>query len=305
MRIREFHAALADTAIDAPLRCCAEGPRRAIPSGRGPMVGPFVLLDRLGPAVFGTGGGLDVAPHPHIGLAAVTFLVDGELVHRDNLGHVQTIRPGEVNWITAGSGIVHSERTSVKARASGSNLFGVEAWIALPAAYEETAPDFAHYAASAVPRLCAKGVEFTLIAGACDGLQSPVHTYSDIVLAEIVLTGGATYQVKPGHAERAVYILAGQVEIVGVPGTFGESELTLLKPGVEVVLRAPAFHAVRLMLVGGEPLSEPRHIYWNFVSSSAERIEQAKMDWRDGRFPKVPGEDELSPLPEDLEKRFR
>ncbi|MGX9176623.1 pirin family protein [Mesorhizobium sp. BHbdii] len=173
--------------------------RRVLPSRYGRMVGPFVLFDQMGPAVFNTGQGLDVGPHPHIGLAAMTCLVDGEIVHRDSLGTVQALRPGEVSWMTAGSGIVHSERTPPEARASGSNFFGIQAWVALPCRDEEAAADFAHYSEPEIPRTCARSVEFTLIAGASDGLVSPVRTFSDMVFTEIVLTSGARYQVKPEH----------------------------------------------------------------------------------------------------------
>jgi redox-sensitive bicupin YhaK (pirin superfamily) len=217
--------------------------RRVLPSRYGRMVGPFVLFDQMGPAVFDTGRGFDMGPHPHIGLAAVTYLIDGEIVHRDSLGKVQTVRPGEVRWVTAGSGIVHSERTPPEARASGSNFFGIHAWVALPCRHEEAAADFAHYCEPEIPRTCARGVEFTLIAGASDGLVSPVRTFSDMVFAEIVLTSGARYRVKPEHHERAVYVVAGEVEIVGRPGSFREAELILLEPGAEIVLKAPAFHS--------------------------------------------------------------
>ena len=277
--------------------------RRVLPSGHGRMIGPFILFDHMGPAVFDAGRGFDMGPHPHIGLATVTYLIDGEILHRDNLGKEQTIRPGEVNWMTAGSGIVHSERTPPEVRAAGSDLFGVQAWVALPSSHEEVAADFTHYGTSEIPTTCARGVEFTLIAGASDGLVSPVRTFSDMVYAEIVLTSGARYQVKPAYRERAIYVVSGEVEIVGRSGSFGEAELILLEPGVEAVLQAPAFHAARLMLMGGEPFPEPRHIYWNFVSSSVERIEQAKADWREGRFSPVPGEDEFVPLPEDRANR--
>ncbi|MGX9119058.1 pirin family protein [Mesorhizobium sp. BHbsci] len=303
MTSHQSDVAAIDTVILPRVHHLADGfkVRLTLPSDHGRMIGPFILLDRLGPIVFDAGHGLDLRPHPHIGLATVTYLIDGEITHRDNLGKVQTIRPGEVNWMTAGSGIVHSERTPLEVRASGSNLFGIQAWVALPSGHEEIAAEVAHYRAPEIPRTCAKGVEFTLIAGASDGLTSPVRTFSDMVYAEIVLTSGARYQVKPEHRERAIYIVAGEVEIVGQSGSFGEAELILLEPGVEIVLKAPAFHAARLMLLGGEPFSEPRHMYWNFVSSSAERIEWAKADWREGRFPGVPGEDEFVPLPEDLD----
>jgi redox-sensitive bicupin YhaK (pirin superfamily) len=273
--------------------------RRALPSVHRRMVGPFVFLDHLGPRVFKAGHGFDMQPHPHIGLATVTYLFDGEIIHRDSLGAVQAIRPGEVNWMTAGSGVVHSERTSPEIRASGGDLLGIRAWIALPSRYEEVQPDFVHYGAAEVPRIRAGGVELTLIAGTSDGLISPVKTFSDMVFAQIVLTSGTRYQVKPDHAQRAIYIISGEVEVVGQAQTFGEAELIVLKPGAEIVLQAPAFHSTRLMLMGGEPLPEPRHVYWNFVSSSVERIEQAKADWREGRFPTVPGEHEFIPLPKD------
>lgn len=218
------------------------------------------------------------------------------------MGKAQALRPGEVSWMTAGSGIVHSERTSLEALASGSNFFGIQAWVALPCKDEEVAADFAHYNELEIPRTCARSVEFTLITGTSNGLTSPVKTFSDMVFAEIVLTSGARYQIKPGHHERAVYVVAGEVEIVGRTGSFREAELILLEPGAEIVLKAPAFHSARLMLMGGEPFSEPRHVYWNFVSSSAERIERAKTDWRERRFPGVPGEHDFVPLPEDLDQ---
>lgn len=273
--------------------------RRVLPARQGQMIGPFVLLDHFGPTEFGAGKGFDAAPHPHIGLEAVTYLIDGEILHRDSLGQVQSIRPGEVNWVTAGSGIVHSERTPPQLRAAGGNLVGIQAWIALPARQEETAPKFAHHSRSDIPRICAEGVEFTLIAGASDGLVSPVRSLAELVYAEIVLTGGARYQVRPEHHDRAIYVVAGEVEVVGRAGSFGESALISLAPGTEIVLRARPFHATRLMLLGGEPLPEPRYRKWNFVSSSADRIEQAESDWRDRRFAKVPGEADFIPLPED------
>jgi redox-sensitive bicupin YhaK (pirin superfamily) len=279
--------------------------RRVLPSVNRPMIGPFVLLDHIGPKVFAAGEGFDMRPHPHIGLAAVTYLMDGELIHRDSLGSVQTIRPGEVNWMTAGSGVVHSERTTGRLRLSGSDFLGVQAWIALPSRYEEVDAGFAHHDIYDIPKLYADGVEFTLIAGASDGLVSPVKTYSDLIYAEIVLTSGARYQVRPDHVERAIYVVAGEVEVMGQAGTFGEGQLIVLKPGADIVLRAPAFHAARMMLLAGEPFLEPRHLYWNFVSSSAELIEQAKADWRQRRFPEIPDEDEFALQPENWQEDAR
>jgi hypothetical protein len=273
--------------------------RRPLPSVHQRMVGPFVFLDHLGPRVFNAGHGFDMNSHPHIGLATVTYLMDGEMIHRDSLGGVQAIRPGEVNWMTAGSGVVHSEHASPERRASGGNFLGFQAWVALPSRYEEVSPTFTHFSAPKVPRMFERGVEFTLLAGRSDGLVSPVKTLSDMVFAQIILTSGARYQVKPDHAQRAIYIISGEVEVAGQAGAFGEAELIVLKPREEIVLRAPAFHSARLMLMGGEPFSEPRHVYWNFVSFSVERIEQAKADWREGRFANVPGEWDFIPLPDD------
>jgi redox-sensitive bicupin YhaK (pirin superfamily) len=263
------------------------------------MVGPFVLLDQLGPVEFDSGQGFDLAAHPHLGIAKLTYLVDGAMVYRDSHGQAQTIRAGEVNWMVSGSGIVHSERTPSEIRVPGGNLFGIQAWVALPSQYEEAAPSIANYDVSRVPRTCARGIELTLIAGSSDGLVSPVSTYSDMLLAEIVLTSGTRYQVKSHHLERAIFVVTGEIEIAGQQGTIGQSELLFLQPGAELVVCAPAFHAARLLLIGGEPLTEPRYMYWNFVSSSAERIEQAKIEWREQRFPTVPGEAEFIPLPED------
>ncbi|MCA0008459.1 MULTISPECIES: pirin family protein [unclassified Mesorhizobium] len=301
MTIRQSDIVGIDPLRQPSMRDFADGlkVRRVLPSSNRLMIGPYILFDHFGPAVFDAGRGFDMGPHPHIGIAAVTYLFDGEIIHHDNLGEVQTIRPGEVNWMTAGSGIVHSERTSPEARAPGSNLFGVQAWVALPTKHEEVAAHFSHYGAPEIPRICGDGVEFTLIAGVSDGLVSPARTYSDLVCAEIVLTSSARYQVKPGYLERAIYVVAGEIEVMGQLGTFGEGELIMLEPDAEIVLQAPAFHAARLMLIGGEPLSEPRYVHWNFVSSSAERIEQAKADWREGRFPDVPGEHGLMPLPQE------
>lgn len=238
--------------------------RRALPSADRHMIGPFVLLDHFGPEELVADGGFDIRPNPHTGLATMTYLVDGEIIHRDNLGRMQIIRPGEVNWMTAGSGIVHSERTPTEFRVSGSNLLGIQAWIALPSQHEDVAAGFTHYGSVEIPRICADGVEFTLIAGTSGGLISPVKTFSETIYAEIVLTGSAKYQVKPEHRDRAIYVIAGEVGVAGQSGTFGEAELIVLTPGVEIVLQAPAFHAARLMLIGGEPLADWRH---DFVPS--------------------------------------
>jgi redox-sensitive bicupin YhaK (pirin superfamily) len=262
MTNRQSDIAGVDTVILTQVRDLASGfkVRRALPSANRRMIGPFILLDHFGPEEPNSAQGFDMLPHPQTGIAAVTYLMDGEIAHRDKLGQVQTIRPGEVKWMTAGSGTAHSEPTPLEIRASGSNLLGIQAWVALPSLHEGVAADIAHYSAPEIPRICADGVEFTLIAGASDGLISPVRTFSEMIYAEIVLTGSAQYQVKPEHRDRAIYVVAGEVGIVGQCRTFREAELMVLTPGVEIVLQAPAFHAARLMLVGGEPLAESRHV---------------------------------------------
>jgi redox-sensitive bicupin YhaK (pirin superfamily) len=289
------------TAIEAiilpPVRDLGDGftVRRALPSAHRRMVGPFIFFDQMGPTMLDAGHGLDVRPHPHIGLATVTYLIEGEILHRDSLGSVQAIRPGAVNWMTAGRGITHSERTAPEMRASGGPLFGLQTWVALPTAHEETDPAFVHHTADTIPTIEDGGTRLTLIAGTSDGLTSPVSSFSDIVYADIVMADGARYQVATDHIERALYIVSGTVAVIGQTGAFTTGELVVLKPGAEIVLRAEG--PVRLALLGGEPMPEQRHIFWNFVSSSADRIEQAKADWRAGRFPSVPGETEFIPLP--------
>lgn len=286
-----------DLVILPPVRDLGDGfkVRRALPSAQRRMVGPFIFFDQMGEAVFRSGEGLDVRPHPHIGLSTVTYLVEGEILHRDSLGSLQAIRPGEVNWMTAGSGIVHSERTSPEMRASGGKLFGLQTWVALPTAFEETAPAFAHHKAAEMPVTEDAGVRLTVIAGNSDGLVSPLRTFSDMVYADIVMADQSRYRVKAEHIERAVYVVSGAIEVEGQTGAFEAGQLVIFKPDAEVVLRARG--AARLMLLGGEPLPEKRHIYWNFVSSSLDRIEQAKEDWREQRFARVPDEHEFIPLP--------
>ncbi len=300
MTLRSSDVDGVDMVILPPVRDLGDGfsVRRALPSAHRRMVGPFIFFDQMGPAAFTGGEGLDVRPHPHIGLATVTYLLDGEIMHRDSVGSVQAIRPGEVNWMTAGSGIVHSERTRPELRARGSSLFGLQTWVALPKAHEETAPSFAHYKADQIPTTEANGVTMTLIAGRSDGLISPVKTFSDMVYADISLEAGARYQLKAEHVERAIYLVEGAICVEGQDGGFATGELVVLRPGAEVVLRAHD-GAARLMLIGGEPFPEKRNIYWNFVSSEADRIEQAKEDWRAQRFDRVPDEPDFIPLPED------
>ncbi|SFR83799.1 pirin family protein [Sphingomonas jatrophae] len=299
MTVRSSPHAAVDTIILPPVRDLGDGfkVRRALPSAHRRMVGPFIFFDQMGPAAFSSGEGLDVRPHPHIGLATVTYLLEGEILHRDSVGSVQAIRPGEVNWMTAGAGIVHSERTGAALRASGGRLAGLQAWVALPAAQEEAAPAFAHYAADRIPTIKDAGVRLTLIAGRHDGLASPVETLSDMVYADIALSPGARYQLRAGHIERAIYVVEGQVAADGQTGAFAAGELVVFKPGAEILLSSE--RGARLMLIGGEPFPEKRFIEWNFVSSRPERIEQAKADWRAQRFAPVPEETDFIPLPPD------
>lgn len=267
---------------------------RALPSAERRMVGPFVFLDQMGPVHLAAGNGLDVRPHPHIGLATVTYLFAGEILHRDSLGSVQPIRPGALNWMTAGRGIVHSERTPAGLRAAPVALSGLQAWVALPARDEECEPGFAHHGSSELPAVADPGMRLRLIAGRLLGMSSPVATLSDLFYAELELDPGAAFALPPEHEERAAYIVEGGLEVDGISHAAGR--LLVLRPGTQVVLRAAG--RTRLMLLGGEPMDGPRHVWWNFVSSSRERIEAAKEDWRKGGFAPVPGETEFIPLPE-------
>ncbi|CAH2404147.1 pirin family protein [Mesorhizobium escarrei] len=270
--------------------------RRALPSPLRRMVGPFIFLDSFGPTVIRAGQGIDTRPHPHIGLATVTYLIDGEMVHRDSEGYVQTIRPGEVNLMTAGRGIVHSERSGSEWRADGGTMFGFQAWLALPLALEETDPGFQHIDATALPRLSDAGVDARLLAGSLGGAHSPTRIFSETLYADVSLAAGARFKVESDHIERAAYVVEGEIEISGQSGHFLKDQLVIFRPGSEIIVHARG--ATRLMLLGGEPLEGKRHIFWNFVSSRKERIEQAADDWRARRFPGVPGDSEFIPLAE-------
>jgi redox-sensitive bicupin YhaK (pirin superfamily) len=270
--------------------------RRALPSAKRQMVGPFIFFDQMGPAQFLSGQGIDVRPHPHIGLATVTYLFDGEITHRDSLGSALSIRPGEVNLMTAGKGIVHSERTGAEPRANGQNLFGIQSWMALPKSYEESEPAFAHFDTSELPRFDGEGKRVRLIMGSLYGARSPAPYPQPCFYAEAVLAPGAVLPLDPDYDERAIYIASGRVDIAGQ--TFEPGQLLVFKPGDRISILAET--NARLMLLGGEPMDGPRFIWWNFVSSSKERIAAAKNDWREGRFDIVPGdESEFIPLPED------
>jgi redox-sensitive bicupin YhaK (pirin superfamily) len=274
--------------------------RRALPSRQRRMVGPFVFLDQMGPHVFASGVGLDVRPHPHIGLATVTYLFDGELLHRDSLGTVQQIVPGEVNWMTAGRGIVHSERTAPEVRQQASSLFGIQCWVALPQTHEETEPSFVHEEMNNLPVEEGEGVSARIIAGRLFEKTSPVPTLSAMFYADVRLQAGAKLSVPAEYVERAIYIVEGTIDL-GCDGIFDTGRLLVLKPGKNVTLVCSSSQA-RVMLLGGEPMDGPRAIVWNFVSSSTDRIQQAQEDWKNQRFPKVPEEVEFIPLPDVLGK---
>ena len=266
---------------------------RAVPSIQARSVGPFVFVDHMGPVVFAPGRGVDVRPHPHIGLATVTFLWSGCIHHRDTLGTVQDIGAGDVNWMTAGRGIAHSERTPAALRAGEHPLHGMQTWVALPKSDEEAPPAFHHHPAAELPRIQRPGALLRIVAGRGYGEESPVCVFADTLYVAIDLEAGAEVELDAGHRERALYVLEGDAQIDGAD--IPAMHLIVLDPGVRHRLRAKM--PVKAMLLGGEPLDGPRHLWWNFVSSSKERIEQAKQDWVAGKFGDVPGEIEFIPLP--------
>jgi redox-sensitive bicupin YhaK (pirin superfamily) len=269
---------------------------RVLPSMQQRRVGPFVFFDHMGPVELGPGQGMDVRPHPHIGLATVTYLFDGEILHRDSLGFRQVIRPGEVNWMTAGRGIVHSERTPPEARGGGGRAHGLQSWLALPLAEEETEPSFHHYPSSSVPAKEQPGAVMRIIAGTAYGVRSPVRVFSPTLYVHARLDAGSEVFVDEEHAERAVYVIEGEIEVDNAMPSLGQ--MVVLRPGARAAVRARS--AASVMLIGGAPLEGARHVWWNFVSSSRERIERAKAEWRERRFAAVPGDDvEFIPLPDE------
>ena len=268
--------------------------RRAVPSIQARSVGPFVFVDQMGPAVFEPGRGIDVRPHPHIGLATVTFLWAGTITHRDTLGSVQDINPGDVNWMTAGRGIAHSERTPQDLRGQPHPAHGMQTWVALPKAHEEAAPEFFHHPGATLPRIERNGAVLRVIAGRAYGEESPVRVYADTLNVALDLDAGAETDLDASHAERALYVLAGDAQLDGVD--IPPQHLVLLDRGTTPRLRAKS--PLKAMLLGGEPVDGPRHLWWNFVASSKERIEQGKQDWLEGRFGHIPGETEFIPLPD-------
>jgi redox-sensitive bicupin YhaK (pirin superfamily) len=272
--------------------------RRALPSSRRQMVGPFIFFDQMGPAEFLLGVGMDVRPHPHIGLSTVTYLFDGVIMHRDSLGTVLPIRPGELNWMTAGRGITHSERTPPELRATRSRLFGIQSWVALSAKDEESTPDFVHYDAEQMPVLSDDSKTVRVIAGSILGVNSGVRTSSPMFYADVALRAGAVVPLDADYDERAIYTASGEVEISG--DVFGPAQLLIFRAGDCITIRART--DARFMMLGGEPMEGPRFVWWNFVSSRKDRIEQAKADWKASRFDSVPGDSEFIPLPESAPK---
>jgi redox-sensitive bicupin YhaK (pirin superfamily) len=267
--------------------------RRVLPFESRQMVGPFIFFDHMGPTNFALGQGIDVRPHPHIALATVTYLFSGSLEHRDSLGTVRVIRPGDVNWMTAGSGIAHSERTPHALRESGGQSHGIQSWVALPDGQEDVEPSFVHYPAADLPRRTRDGVELAVIAGEAFGLRSAVATLWPTLYVDARFADGAALEVAPEHSERAVYVAQGQLQIGDAVLT--EGQMAVLEPDARPKLHARG--ATRAMLLGGERFPTPRYIWWNFVASSQARIEDAKRRWSNGEFAQVPGESEFIPLP--------
>jgi redox-sensitive bicupin YhaK (pirin superfamily) len=271
--------------------------RRALPARERQMIGPFIFFDQMGPGEFLAGHGLDVRPHPHIGLSTVTYLFEGEILHRDSLGSRQPIVPGDVNWMTAGSGIAHSERTDQVLRSHANHLYGIQSWVALPKDKEEMAPGFTHHSAGSLPLVEDGGVRLRLIAGIGWGMQSPVAVSSPLFYADAVLAPGSAMPLPDEHEERAAYLLEGEIEIAN--DRFLPGRMLVLRPRDRITMRAGA-QGARVLLLGGAAMDGPRHLFWNFVSSSRGRIEQAKADWKAGRFGKVADDEaEFIPLPEE------
>ena len=281
--------------------------RRLLPAAARRLVGPFIFFDHMGPAQLPPGVGMDVRPHPHIALATVTYLFDGEIVHRDSLGSIQTIRPGDINWMVAGRGIAHSERSGDQRRRDGQSIEGIQCWVALPRAAEESQPAFDHHPSDTIPAVQLPGATLNVLAGTAYGQRSPVRVLSPTLYVHGRLEDGAVVPLPDEHEERAVYVVTGAVRCrVGgqAPGEQpGQQErlemgsMAVFRPGASVELQAEG--PTRLMLLGGAPLDGERHVWWNFVSSSRERIDKAAEDWKNGKFPRIPGDDqEFIPLPD-------
>jgi redox-sensitive bicupin YhaK (pirin superfamily) len=269
--------------------------RRALPSLQTQMVGPFIFFDQMGPAEFDASNGVDVRPHPHIGLSTVTYLFDGEMYHRDSLGTSVAIKPGDVNLMTAGRGIVHSEREASERKALRRNLHGIQAWLALPKSHEDGAAAFAHHGIDELPRIEGEGKRVRLIMGSAFGAEAPTAFPHETLYAEAVLAPGAVLPFDADWDERAIYIVSGRIDISG--DTFEAGRLLVFRPGDRISVLAES--NARLMLIGGAAMDGPRHIWWNFVSSDRDKIRQAAEEWRTGKFDIVPGDaSEFIPLPE-------
>ncbi|WP_027058197.1 pirin family protein [Mesorhizobium loti] len=270
--------------------------RRALPTAKRRLVGPFIFFDRMGPAILRGGQAMDVRPHPHIGLSTVTYLFDGKIRHRDSLGTEMVIQPGDVNLMTAGRGIVHSERTPEELRGAPMSISGLQTWLALPDGKEEVAPVFENTAALLLPEIDAEGISGRVVIGDFQGLRSPVRADTETLYADLRLAPGASVKIPADAEERAIYTLEGEVAISG--DVFPAERLLVFRPGDEIVISSQT--GAHFMLFGGASLGSKRYIWWNFVSSSKERIEQAKQEWKTGRFDIVPGdEEEFIPLPEN------
>jgi redox-sensitive bicupin YhaK (pirin superfamily) len=268
--------------------------RRLLPAAKQRSVGPFVFFDHFGPATETPGAQHDVRPHPHIGLATVTYLFEGAMMHRDSLGSVQEIRPGAINWMTAGRGIVHSERTAPELRRAGPRMHGIQTWAALPRASELAEPAFHHHPGATLPRVSTPGVELRVIAGTAFGERSPVRVFSPTLYVAAEMEPGSAFELAPEHEQRGVYVVEGEISIAGsgVP----PQHLAVLEHGESVEVRAAT--RARAMLLGGAKTDGERFIWWNFVASSRERIEEAKRLWREQRFARIPGETEFVPPPD-------
>lgn len=268
---------------------------RILPAHEKRMVGPFVFWDQFGPSEFEAGKGVDVRPHPHIGLCTLTYLFTGSMDHRDNLGSHQVIIPGDVNFMTAGKGIAHSERTGQKERSLPHSLFGIQCWLGLPTANEEIDPDFKHIGIKNLPHETADGVTMRMIAGSMHGISSPLKTVSTTLFADITIASGSKFSVPADTEERAIHIVSGNITIDNL--SYRTAQMLILQPGHSVTLEAN--NDARIVVLGGDTLDGPRHVWWNFVSSSKDRIEQAKQDWLENKFALIPGDDkEFIPLPD-------
>lgn len=268
--------------------------RRVLPATECQMVGPFIFFDHFGPVDLKPGEGIDVRPHPHIGIATLTYLFEGEIFHRDSLGNALPIRPGAVNWMTAGRGIVHSERERPEVHNQPHRLHGIQSWIALPKKHQEDEPAFFHHGADELPVIEDGGARLRLIIGEAYGRKSPVKTFSEMFYLGVDAPEGSHFHLPPG-AERAVYVASGAIEVDGDPIEEHEMHTVTAHASARVVARADS----HLMLLGGAPMDGPRHIWWNFVSSSKQRIDRAAQEWKNGAFPPVPGdEDAFIPLPD-------